>query len=752
MILNQKSEDEVISSLESSSFEISAQNVGLLFSTISEGLYSNPISSIVREITSNAVDATVEAGKIDPVVVELQKDISGYYLKIQDFGVGISEERIENTYKKLFESTKRQSNDYIGAYGIGRFSIFSYTNSYYLTTVYDGYKYEYQLFLQNSIPDIILLDKSETDDSNGTSVKIPIETKDVYHFSTAIRQTLLYFNNVYIIDCVRGFDNNDFKILREGNYLHNPLSTHTELHLSVGGVYYPIDWNSISEDRIELNVAIELPNGSVDTTRSRENIRYTEKTTAIIQNVVRQFRDYIENKYVDINPDINLETADFKNLCLVGKNITCIELFNQPFVVDHVIPYIKKQYRLLYCGTQVPMHTCFPFVIEKYSYYSKRGKYLSKIDSISQLFSLLKNNENKYWYLFNSEKTPLSKKLAKLRYNGTALLITPKKFNSELSLNKQFFVQNNLTVREHYQYWIDFICLLKSKLNIKHVSEYQEPKKAVIDFYDAAKYYLNGDLSKYGPNSKTKNILYLCNLSKEKAEFISAIYKHTWLCVYKIPKSELESRQNHIKTMSELLETNKFHKLMFYYKLKQQFPDFQMSVVKPYVSLDYLQNFEDFDITPPVSEFMNELLQEYEAKYPLDNLEYIVEKFRNLEEFAIIMDSISHLSMESMYRILRAVAKAFKIKLKHEIENTDVITKVMNLFSLYSSASLGYNSRNKVQIYVKELLGDNDDRPFELQLYTVLKDFDIKSVIDLHTLAENNFTLTPTTENEVHSN
>jgi hypothetical protein len=745
MILSQKSEDEVISSLESSSFEISAQNVGLLFSTISEGLYSNPISSIVREITSNAVDATTEAGKVDPVIVELNKDTSGYYLKIQDFGVGISEERIENTYKKLFESTKRQSNDYIGAYGIGRFSIFSYTNSYYLTTVYDGYKYEYQLFLNNSIPDIILLDKSETDESNGTSVKIPVEVKDLYNFSNAIRQTLLYFNNVYVVDCVVEFNNEEFKIYRERNYLHNPLSKHTELHLSVGGVYYPIDWYSIDEKNINLNVAIELPNGSVDTTRSRENIRYTEATTKIVKEAVCKFREYIENKYSEVKENIDLETTDYKTLGYVGKNINHIELFGLSFnVYDEISNSLRKVYNLTYNNKPVNIYDSLPFIINKYNYYSKKGKYTNELTSFTDILNIIRNNNNKYWYFFESEKAAVAKKLPKLRYNGITLCISPtNKSKNFLRLNSK----NNINLREYYNYWIDVLCLLKTKLNIKHVSEYSEPKKEV-NYNDTVKYYQYGDYDKYGTSKK--NILRICNLSKEKAELISRIYKNTWIAVYKIPKNELNHRPKNIKTMSELLETNKFHKLMFYYKLKQQFPDFELNKIKKYVSLDYLQNFEDFDITPPVSQFMDELLQEYESKHPLDNLDYIIEKFRHLEEFSYIVNSISGVRGQALYRILRITAKGLKIKLLHEIENVDLIEKVLKLYDIYLNSSTGYNTRSKIEKYVDDVSGDSNNKPFELLLYKALQYFEINNPTDLYNLAERNF-IQPQ-ENEIHSN
>src|SRR5206468_2322508 len=92
-------------------------------------LYNNPINSVVRELTSNAYDANVEnKNEHIPVVISLP----GEYLIIKDDGVGLSADRLQNVFCVYGESTKRDSDDFIGGYGLGGKSVFAYSQSFHI--------------------------------------------------------------------------------------------------------------------------------------------------------------------------------------------------------------------------------------------------------------------------------------------------------------------------------------------------------------------------------------------------------------------------------------------------------------------------------------------------------------------------------------------------------------------------------------------------------------------------------------------
>ena len=133
--------DEIIGDVKTNKFKIGEDSMGIIIDSLIN-LYSDPIGSIVREVTSNCYDAMREKDlKLKHVIpmtsedkkewfssnknvqIEFQEEnillgIGNAFL-FRDFGVGLSKKRVEEIYTLFGNSTKRDNNHQIGGFGIG---------------------------------------------------------------------------------------------------------------------------------------------------------------------------------------------------------------------------------------------------------------------------------------------------------------------------------------------------------------------------------------------------------------------------------------------------------------------------------------------------------------------------------------------------------------------------------------------------------------------------------------------------------
>lgn len=207
MILSDKKEDIEIENFgfqdESGEVSVDMEDMSFFYEMMSKAMYSDEKSSIVRELVSNCFDAHKESGSVEPVIVEGKWEENNYMIKFIDKGVGISPSRWKETFTKYLKSTKRKTNDYLGAFGLGSKSPFSYVDVYYITTIFDGIEYEYSMYKKpNGIPGFDKLNERPTSSGNGTTVKFPIEggqySEDWYAFNRSIVKQLAYFDNVFV--------------------------------------------------------------------------------------------------------------------------------------------------------------------------------------------------------------------------------------------------------------------------------------------------------------------------------------------------------------------------------------------------------------------------------------------------------------------------------------------------------------------------------------------------------------------------
>ncbi len=152
-------------------FKISVdpRNLEFITTLLSSNLYSDPEGSFIREIVSNAWDSHVEAGTTDkPVIIKTTKISNDKFnITIRDYGTGLSPERYKDIYCNIGSSTKRDTNEYIGGFGLGRFSALAVSNSVYITSYYNGIAYHYILMKSGNNISSNLLHTENTEEPNG---------------------------------------------------------------------------------------------------------------------------------------------------------------------------------------------------------------------------------------------------------------------------------------------------------------------------------------------------------------------------------------------------------------------------------------------------------------------------------------------------------------------------------------------------------------------------------------------------------
>ena len=138
MIINSTIDSTVTNITNSSNMGVIAD--GRMFKLLLNNLYSQPVAAILRELSCNAIDAHVSVGNLNPFHMQLPTLLNSNFV-IRDFGPGLDEEEINLYLNTLFSSSKTQSNDFIGSFGLGSKVAFSLVSSFNIESYKDCTKY-----------------------------------------------------------------------------------------------------------------------------------------------------------------------------------------------------------------------------------------------------------------------------------------------------------------------------------------------------------------------------------------------------------------------------------------------------------------------------------------------------------------------------------------------------------------------------------------------------------------------------------
>lgn len=298
MILNNAPVNEAVLSNVGEIGEFRIRNSAKAFSILSSGLYANKIRAVVRELSCNACDSHAAAGNANtPFDVHLPNTLEPHF-SIRDYGTGLSHEQVTNIYTTYFESTKTNSNAFIGALGLGSKSPFSYTDNFTVTAIQNGRRGIYTAFINEAgVPSIAQMLEEATDEPNGVEVKFAVtERYDFDKFRQEARNVYRHFALRPVVSGNGdfGFDTPEYETRDIIPGVHSYKAARGSVAI-MGNIAYPIEIpaadQSIEQDvRNLLNCGLELhfAIGELDFQASREGLSYIPSTIAAIKAKLEQ--------------------------------------------------------------------------------------------------------------------------------------------------------------------------------------------------------------------------------------------------------------------------------------------------------------------------------------------------------------------------------------------------------------------------------------------------------------------------------
>lgn len=293
---------------------------------LSTNLYSDPIGSTIREVCSNALDGCKEA-KIDALIqVNLQRKNGVFVFSVQDEGFGMSPERVDEVFSNFLSSTKENSEEELGYFGLGAKAPLSYTDSFTIISIFDNVKSTYIMHKDIDEDVISLVDQEECFNHNGVTIEIILKSDEDYDtFINKIKAQLCYFEGVIIKDYYNEVPN-DYKIIKTDEWKYSELNQDSCLHLCLQDVYYPIDFKALGIESIKLPVGLNFSlKDGLQPIPSRESIKMTPATKQLILNRIRSVGNYFCDKWNLLVP--SAET--YEEAKQMNKNLFEIPIYSE---------------------------------------------------------------------------------------------------------------------------------------------------------------------------------------------------------------------------------------------------------------------------------------------------------------------------------------------------------------------------------------------------------------------------------------
>jgi hypothetical protein len=293
--------------------DVAIGDIAFILDMFADKVYSNKERAVIRELACNAHDSHVMAGTTDvPFDVHLPTQLEPWF-SLRDYGTGLEDDDIANIYGAIGVSTKRDSNEVIGCFGIGSLSPYSMCDSFTVKSYLNGTVRTYQCMRdEKRQPKVIPLGSTPTDESNGLEVKLTVDGKvsefeeEAGHVFMFWEGTLPKINNQHVIRKCQ--EMRDKYVFKGDDFGLTP--SWGRMYALMGNIAYKIP-DSLDEFDVDGYLKFDL--GELEFDTARENLSMTDKTKAALKAKFASVKDSLTKIALD---QIEAEDTPFKKAAL----------------------------------------------------------------------------------------------------------------------------------------------------------------------------------------------------------------------------------------------------------------------------------------------------------------------------------------------------------------------------------------------------------------------------------------------------
>jgi hypothetical protein len=253
--------------------------------------YSDEELACVREYATNALDSHIVAGVTRPIEVFTPTPLSPF-LRIKDYGTGMSRLDMRDTYSKYGRSNKRTDTRVNGTMGIGSKSALAYASQFTVIGTKDGVRVSVAVSIgADGSPDMQIVDESKTAEPNGVEILVPARKHN--EFLDKAKNLFQYWDKGLVLL-------NGKEPAAEFDFISDRIAIapkdQEEDVIVMGGVPYPVkDSERISTgpSYITAFVKMNVEGDQVSFLPSRETLIYNDVTMEAIKSLTDEYNERI---------------------------------------------------------------------------------------------------------------------------------------------------------------------------------------------------------------------------------------------------------------------------------------------------------------------------------------------------------------------------------------------------------------------------------------------------------------------------